>query len=274
MQSTTVNAINGFQELVGRYKVVTKNSCEKILETIDRVRLTKPNAYHQKHIASFLEERAKVLNTLADDYLKTYIGAKYPLIDPALWTLKRNLLLKKGDGGPVVIRDEAESIPAPLPEGTKVISTPLFAWVNLSNKETVCQLFKGDVYIDTTYKVEISAEMPGMLGGNLRRAYREALAYAYQAASELLYKDGVGDVLSENLDNLKSDVLVAWIPTIASLKIKSEVVHPPVKYDPAMFVRMRGQCFLVAMWAVDDELPLEHFIREYSHGSLEKVVKE
>ena len=87
--STTTQAIVGFEDLVNKHKVRRDRTCKSILADIEKVRLTKPNTFHQRHIENFLEERAKVLNLLADEYLKASMC--YPTIDAALWDLKRNI---------------------------------------------------------------------------------------------------------------------------------------------------------------------------------------
>lgn len=270
--SSTATAIADFENIVGKYKVKSDKPRNQIVETIKHVMQTQPSAFHQKHIATFLDDRAKALNTLADDYLKTTIGEKYPYVDPAIWTLKRYMKLNLAGGAPVIVQDETVQIPQE--QSKAIISVPLFAWVNLSEGQNTCQLYKNELSNGSyKVKVEINAELPGLLGSNLRKAYRIALSDTYRVSSELLAEEGVGDVFAEKLDSLKADIICAWIPTVASLKVKHEVVHPPVKYDPAMFVRIKGHCFLVALWTVDDEMPLERFMREYTHGPMTNVVQ-
>lgn len=272
--SSTLTAIQGFANIVAKHKVEPK-SCDGILEALQKVMSVTPSTYHEKHISAFLTNRAKILNTLADDYLKAHLGAKYPLLSSAFWELKRNLQITFDGNRPTITKDETE--PIPYESGRTILSVPLFAWI-IIGKHTTCNLYKGEIpptVGSSKVKVEISAEMPGVLGSNLRKDYRNALADGHRLVSELLSKDGLGDVLSENLNNLQPEVGVVWIPTVQSLSVKHQVVLPPepVRYDPAMFIRLRGHCFVVALWEVDDEMPLEGFMREYTEGSFANVAR-
>ncbi len=270
--SSTVQAIEGFEALVNSYKVEERGDPDKILQTIEKVRATTPDIYHQDHISAFLAKRAEIINKLIDDYLVASV--KYPLLNRSMFSLRRWLQLRVDNKAAVVVKDETSEIAAK--EGAFYnISMPLFASINIQGIPA-CLMFKNSINLSNGSKLalEITANMPGVIGNNLRKLYKSTLADAYLLLANMLNEPGIGDCLTENLHktSIHPEVLVCWIPTSGSLSIKSEIKVKP-RPDPAMLLKLRDQYFLVSTWAVDDEEPLDHFLREYTEGSLKNVKK-
>lgn len=133
-----------------------------------------------------------------------------------------------------------------------------------------------------TIRTKIKATLPGGLGPNLQRERRLAVAHLYKLWGELLSDDAVGEHLVGTECFPETPKFGAiWIPTEACLNVKSttskkkdELPKPrpiPRNYDPAMIFSFLNHHFLVKMWAVDDEKPLENYLREFTTGSLENV---
>lgn len=264
--SSTVEAINGFIDLVNQYKEEKYGSCETILGNINKVRTASPTVFHQKHVAHFLAGRAAYLKNMTDQYLVARLAPAYPQIKPELFNLKRYLGIKHLGGNYTVILDKTDPITdqeLTSNDGWK-ITTPLFATVELHKDADVATLYNNEISTRTNGRVQlqITSKLPGKIGGNLHKTYRQALAKTYHVLADVVGCEGVGDVLTEQFDSVHPKILVAWIPTASSLSIKTEIKENP-RPDPAMLLKVRDLYFLLATWYVDDEKPFDRFLKEY-----------
>lgn len=276
-------AITEFPKIIERYSTkVESKQLELIVRGIDRLRQQNPAVYDERTVAKYLQDRAKTLKGLVDEYFVASITQKFPLLSDELFQLKRHLTLVSPGKNWRVVRDDTEvgeyDAKQERKERTKVkkVQVPLFAYTPLFDGKHTATLgsFRrertdsyGDIYRTTT---TIEAKLPGSIGPNLKNAYRDALSHYFGVLSEMFTNPVAGDIMYAQGNIAQPEVGAIWIPTPESLNVSvdEKLIQKRKDLDPAMILKVRGNNYLVQTWRVDDEEPFEHYLREYSIGNL------
>ena len=273
----TAIAIERFPKTLNRHSRKTKKGeLEEILTKIYVVRTANPTVYDNKSIHKYLKDRAKVIEGLVEDYFTAATAQEFPLLSDELFQLKRHITVEKGEKGYAVVRDNTEPDRRKRARGeARKLEIPLFAYTELLRGDHKVELGKfskretRDYHTKTT-TVKIGAELPGVIGPNLRDAYRGALSHYFGIMSNVFAEPTIGELMLQ--DQLQAPEIGAiWIPTLESLQLKvSEKIkiEEPKVLDPAMIMRVRGQSYLVDTWDVDNEEPYKKHILEFATGNV------
>ncbi|MDD5192015.1 MAG: hypothetical protein PHH54_06630 [Candidatus Nanoarchaeia archaeon] len=290
MVSTSV-IIQEFPQTLKQYSTkVEEKQLDGMVSGIDRLRKQNPAVYDEKSVAMYLQERSKTLKGMVEEYFIASIANKFPLISDELFQLKRHLTLKAEDKTWKVVRDDtereedAENIERDEKRKivTRRIEVPLFVYTPLFNGNHTAKLGSftkqtgsswSSSYKRTTVTVE--AKLPGSIGPNLKNAYRSALSHYFSVLSEMFTSPAAGDIMYAEGNFAQPEVGATWIPTLESLSVNvdTKLIHKKKVLDPAMILKVKGKNYLVQTWRVDDEEPLEHYLREYSIGDLKGKLK-
>ena len=293
--ASTYTAIKEFEKTIDNHTLRPKQGqTEKIVKNIERVVAEMPRVYSTGKVGEYLTARAKLLTRSIEEYFGAVIGERFPLLSNELFDLKRYVSLEKhSDKKWVIVKDDTEESKSTPKGQTTVIAIDLFAYSPLFNngKEDATKLKlgsftktkrTGSIYSGYNTKrqtVSIEAKLKGDLGLNLRRTAQEALHDYFSILAEAYSKPFVGDVLlgqdvslQEKLKN--PEIGAIWIPTVDSLSVKATAkIIRHVVADPAMVLTVNEHKYLVKTWKMDDEEPLEAYLREFSIGSLKGKVK-
>ncbi|MBU2104827.1 MAG: hypothetical protein KKF67_03580 [Nanoarchaeota archaeon] len=114
-------------------------------------------------------------------------------------------------------------------------------------------------------KICIGAKLPGILGIDVRQAYRGALSHYFGILSAMFENPVAGDIIYQQKEILNPKIGAIWIPTPESLGIstKDELVYRK-EIDPAMILRVAEKSYLVKTWNVENEEPFEQYLKMYS----------
>src|SRR3989344_190555 len=280
---STALEIAEFPKTIERYSTeVEDEQLESIVGGIDRLRQQNPSVYDEKAVSRYLQDRARTLKGLVDEYFVASIAHKFPLLSDELFQLKRHLTLVGQGKNWRVVRDDTDveeyDEKHEKKEKAKVrrVQVPLFAYTPLFDGKHSAKLGsfsrqRTDSYGDT-YRTTatIEAKLPGSIGPNLKNAYRDALSHYFGVLSEMFTNPVAGDIMYAEGNLAQPEVGAIWIPTPESLSvgIDEKLIQKRKDLDPAMILKVRGNSYLVQTWRVDDEEPFEHYIREYSIGDL------
>lgn len=282
----TIESIKNFPQLVNSHVTSDHENADKILSQLKKVLAATPQSgFSQKQLKQFFTKRAEVVDHLIDQYFIAHFCKEFPLIDDALFQMKRHFLLRAG----TIISDTTKSVelfeePKLNSKGKPVkpkkiratkIEVPLFAYVTLPATEQTVVLsnFKKTVrrgWRRTTTKVNMSTKLPGEFGVELQNIYAESVAKVYQILANCYAE--LGKIQIQGAVNFEIGAI--WIPTINSINVKSEVKVERLNLDPAMVLKVRDKSFLITMWEVEEEKPIEHYIREFTTGSLKGKVSK
>jgi hypothetical protein len=235
-------------------------------------------------LKQFFTKRAEVVDHLIDQYFVAHFCKEFPLIDDALFQMKRHFLLRAG----TIISDTTKSVelfeelkPGSRNKKPKKIratktEVPLFVYVPLPATDQVVTLanYKKTTrrgWRRTTTKVNMTTKLPGEFGLELQNIYSETVAKVYQILANCYAE--LGKIQIQGAINFEIGAI--WIPTINAINVKSEVkVERIQNLDPAMILKVRNKAFLITMWEVEEEKPIEHYIREFTTGSLKGRTKQ
>ena len=278
---STALVIEKFPETIKRYSTTVEDEqLEPIIDGIDRLRQQNPAVYDEKAVARYLHGRTKTLKGLVDEYFVASIAHKFPLLSDELFGLKRHLTLIGQGKTWRVVRDDTEieeyDASQERKEKAKIkrIRVPLFAYTPLFDGKHTAKLGSfsrtrtngyGNTYRTT---VTIEAKLPGSIGSNLKNAYRDALSHYFGVLSGMFTNPVAGDIMYAEGNLAQPKVGAIWIPTPESLNVSvdEKLTQRRKNLDPAMILKVRGNNYLVQTWKVDDEEPLEHYLREFSIG--------
>lgn len=267
-----------------------KSQLEKSVKNIKALSNANPAAYSDEHIAAYLQQRAKVMYELVDQYFHAAISKEFPLLSEDIFKLKRYITIETRGRKTRVLRDDT------TPDLKKHKGTPYAYYQkdrrNVSKAEiplfAYTELFKGEHKADLgefsftkrssyntrkiTHKVE--ATLPGAIGQNLRTAYKEALGHYFKVMAKAYSDPVIGELLLQKPEQLEPEMGAIWIPTPESLSVvTTEEVIERKPIDPAMILKARGKSYIVTTWEVDNEEPFEKYLREFSVGSLKDKLK-
>ncbi len=272
-------AVKDFEKMLERNCAKPKKSrLEEICRHVDSVSSNTPEVYDDERIGKYLRDRAKVLKQLAGEYMDHVVSTHLPLIDPALFKMQRYITIATQDRKQRVVRDALE--PDAKKGDQKKIVVPLFAYTTLFEGEPVATLGSytkerrgsfGERYRSTT---KITAKL-GDVPQNMVRAYQQGVAEYFQALSEVYAKPVIGQVLlQEGVPSPKAGAI--WIPSLDSLKLEvsESLIAPAPSRDPALVLTAGGKHYLIATWDAINEEPFEHYIREYTTGSIKDKMPE
>ncbi len=280
---STAFAIAEFPKTIRRYSTeVEDEQLESIVGGIDRLRQQNPSVYDEKAVSRYLQDRARTLKGLVDEYFVASIAHKFPSLSDELFQLKRNLTLLGQGKTWKVVRDDTEieeyDAKQERKKRTKVkrVQVPLFAYTPLFDGKHTAKLGSfSKTRTDScggTYRTTgtIEAKLPGSIGPNLKNTYRDALSHYFGVLSEMFTNPVAGDIMYAEGNIAQPEIGAIWIPTPESLNVSvdEKLIQRRKDLDPAMILKVRGNNYLVQTWKVDDEEPFEHYIREYSIGDL------
>ena len=276
---STVQAIKGFKKTLDEYCEKREDGdVEKIIFNIKKVNEYNPAVYNEKAIGEYLQKRGRILKGLVEEYFITAMSKEFPLISEDLFSLQRYLTVS-GSGKKWEILSDDTDDEFDLRKikkkdhriRTKKVKVPLFAYTPLFDGEHNVVLSKFSTargYYRTTFKIE--ATLPGVIGPNLKKAYREALTHYFKTLSEMFTNPVASDIMYSEGKIAKPEIGAIWIPTPQSLNLSvtKKLIQPKKNIDPAMILSAGGGKYLVKTWRVDDEEPPERYLREFSSGSL------
>lgn len=282
----TVAAIQSFPKLVRENTVKKPPSASESLAKLKKVLTVSPRPnFNQKQLKQFFDKRAEVVEFLIDEIFISHLSQEFPLISDDLFKMKRYLLIRSGN----VLSDTTKPVELYAPvdpnivakkkqkpkkiQGT-VVNIPLFVYTPLPTKGPVelasYKKTSRHSYYRRTEKTKLSTELPGEFGDKLQEKFTEAVAKTYRILATCYEK--LQSISYQEQSALGFEVGAIWIPTIESINVKSEIKTERINLDPAMILRVRGKSFLITMWEVEDEKPIEHYIREFTTGSLKGKV--
>lgn len=240
-----------------------KSRIGEIAAAIEKIRVQNPAAYDERRVGEYLKQRAAVLKELVEEYFTASMASEFPLISDELFDLRRYLTLQRNGDRFVVIRDDTT-----LPEkitGDQIEShCLLFAYTPLFKGKHQAQIGSFQTnWQGYNQVVSISADLPGVVGSNLKDAHREAMRHYFATLADMFANPVESDILYSAGKLGEPEIGAIWIPTPESLDVVV-TKSTPIKRDPAMILTARGNRYLVKTWQVDDEEPFEHYLREYS----------
>jgi hypothetical protein len=258
--TATATAIDNFDKTVRSHTAKKVGDTAQILTQIDKIKNSNPPVYEEDKIKVFLNQRAKALATLIDNYMVAKLSSQYPLLDESLFKLKRHLYIRGG-----VITDDRTS---PIKDTVRPTEVPLFIHAPSGDKKVELSKFRrsesqtwGQRRITTT----ITASVP-VVPPNVAEEGRKALAFYYAAMSELYSKPLTSDLLSPDAPPTLETL---WIPTVQSMNVQVDVqnIPAPRRYDPALLLNHKGRYYLVGLWEIKEEEPFENLLREFTVGA-------
>lgn len=276
----TIESIKNFPQLVNSHATQDHENANTILAQLKKVLAASPQSnFNQKQLKQFFTKRAEVVDHLVDQYFVAHFCKEFPLIDDALFKMRRYFLLRAGTiisdtTKPVELFEEPKLNSKGKPSKPKKIratkiEVPLFAYVPLPATDQTITLANYSKTVRrswrrTTTKVNMSTKLPGEFGVELQNIYAESVAKVYQILADCYAE--LGKIQIQGAINFEIGAI--WIPTINSINVKSEVKVERLVLDPAMVLKVRDKAFLITLWEVEEEKPIEHYIREFTTGSL------
>lgn len=273
----TVEAMEQFEQILKSNVVVTKTK-ETARERLDLLQKNIP-VCHPSRVAEMLTARAKALQNAIEDFVESELGKIYPRLDTeAIKKFKRHIAIEKAtDGTFNAILDKTVAVSKEEFQvvGEKFkITIPLFAWAkfgttgvpvaNLVNSTKRHVTYNGE----TDTNVAVTAKLAGSFGTDLRLKYREGLSNYYKAITELYQHEAADTLVGESVP--APEFWALWIPRISDLDIKVTSSLVPKDYDPALVMHVRDRSYLIATWKIEEEEPMDYYIREFTTGKLPK----
>ncbi|MCK9462643.1 MAG: hypothetical protein M0R80_23740 [Proteobacteria bacterium] len=278
--SAVAESIANFPKVVAAHTTACpKDATKAILAQIDKVKNTNPKIFNKNALKDFLEQRSQILDKLLDQWFTATVSRVFPLIDENMFKLQRHLLFQKVGKAFVLVKDETDAKDAVIepkkkcePKVGKVLQTTLFVYTPLFTGSHKVKLgsFKHKTDDWNYSTVQVTAKLPGEIGGNLQKTYRDAVSKIYRLFAEFYSSPIVGDLLPLTMP---FEVGAIWIPNHDSLSVKTTITKK-VPIDPAMVLKFRGKTFLIKMWKVDQEEPIEYFLREFTDQPLSDLLKD
>ena len=283
--------INEFKKILKEYSVQPGNeSSAKILEKVMEIKkIMPPTSSNDDFLKSFFQKRSQLLRTLAEAYVSLKVIEKYPKLDDKLFDLNRVFYINVASSK--IIADSATT-PADkfvdsLNLSTKQkargrssngkntrISCKLFCVVNINsvNQVVLASYTRNNprsYYSRTTTRIK--TKVPTVPPNIVSKGYSAVSSY-YSNISQA--KNDFELDLKELLKNITTpDLEVAWIPGLESLDISTEKMHIVTNKDPALLMRTNTGRYLIATWNIDNEVPFDKYIREFSEGDLKDILK-
>jgi hypothetical protein len=282
----TASVINRFDAFVKEHTTKKSGDADAILDQVRKCKNANPSIFEAKKVQEFLTVRAKTVSSLVGQYISARMTVKYPLLDDALFSMKRHLIVTpKG----TLSSDRVAALDK-LPNKTDIrVTIPLFAEVPLegpygvdlggwSRKTSRVTNNYGDrEYKTHTGTVKSTLPEPPQ---DIKQAGRKAIGYYYNIVSEMYADDDLSEVLPT--EPRSPELSIIWIPSPKALglkiettvkvvkaarpEVKREPVVIPKNYDPALLLRINKLRFLVKTYDIVDEEPLINFLREFSTG--------
>ncbi len=287
---TTASAINSFEKIVKQHAARKVGDTSEILEHIERIKHANPPVYDETKIKTFLGQRAKSLSVLIDNYYVAKLTAQFPLLDNSIFDLKRYLTI---DNGVIVGDSTSKPDHSKTKKLLQVIQTGLFvhgpmdhtrrievAKYRKTQKKTITLNSYGDKTTrNITLTTNITAAVPEAPLATAELG-RKAIGVYYGILAEILSNSTTSDLFAlEETPTLET----MWIPTPHSLqftKVKTikvlsveKSIPKPQSYDPALLLKHRDRYYVVGLWDINDELPFEATLREFTVGPVKFPAK-
>jgi hypothetical protein len=254
--TATLNYVAKFKENVEKATSKNLGSPDEIIETIKKVKMVNPPTYDAEKIARFLEDRLSTLVKLIDSYFASVFSRVYPMIDNELFNLKRYL---RWEGGSVV-EDTLEKS-----EKISCLTAPLFIFTPLSGT----RIMPVGTWTLNGSKITITCTLPSPPDKIMEHS-KKVLANYHRIMSEACDNPVISDLFT--LENTTPAIGALWIPVDTCLSAKTTRIEMPkaISYDPALVLCVLKRWYLVTTWEIEEERPFEHYLREFSLGSLKE----
>jgi len=264
----TALAIAQFSKIIEGYSARIEDAqLKRISNSIEKSKRLNVTIYDEKTVARYLQERAKKLKELVDNYFVGLIANKFPLVSDELFQLKRYFVLTSENKNYKITRDntDAEECDAKREKeaGAKIkrVESSLFVYVPLFGEQKSIRLSSFTKRTETSWgdprkkTINIEASVPDSNELNFKSAYRNALNHYFNVLSKM-YEDAVtGDVMSINREVVQPEVGIIWIPTIQSLNMGYDERLLPRKKDvgAAVILKANGKNYLVQTCKIESE---------------------
>lgn len=274
-ETATLTAIKNFEKTVKQHAAKKVGNVSEIIQQIETVKKATPSVYDETKIKAFLSQRAKALSVLIDNLIVAKLSSQYPMLDDSIFNLKRHLFFSGGK----LVEDRTQKVS----DGRAAhVEAQLFVIAGINEKKV--QLGKhvtrtGYDYNRQQVTTTITANVPS-LPISVAAQGRKALGYYHNALADIYSDELTNDLLSDEVIGPEPTLEVMWIPTTHSLNVKVDVVQlpvpvpsPRVHYDPALILRHKHR-YLIGLWEIKDEKPMEGILREFTVGPAKFPEKE
>lgn len=282
----TAKEIDGFASTMRKRSHRRVGDAKQIAGRIANVRGSFPLLPDEREIGKYVFARQKTLNELVTDYLVSVLSARYPLIDEALFTRRRWLAFEDNK----LVADKAGQPPSER-SGRRRYEVPLFCVVPLAGDRRLVLVDRQHTvnhpvhHYSVHVRVAISTTLPPV-PHEILTAGHKAVGRFHAAISSAYANPDIAPLLGGL--NLAPELTVAWIPTVKSLAVKTttavsrparatispEVPLPRPGLDPALMLEVAGKRFLVALYDIPHEEPIEAMLREFTSGPMDEVVRK
>jgi len=290
----TAMNVGTFEE-VGNFEAFVKSHINKesisdtkeIKKKLRRMRkLDIPN-FDKVQAQQIMLERVSHQKDLATNFLLTSIQKHFPLISDELLSKKRFFVLKaesttSGSIKISLIEDSLhESIANEMAnknidsckvEVKLIISCPLGSIKD--QKIGDCIYTQGrDSYNGRLIQsnIAIHAKIPKKPEAAILSLKANALQIFYKTIAEMVGNKDMTSSTQENGNAFSPEFYMAWIPSPKSLSFETTII--PADRDPALLMKICDKYFLLGTWDVEEELPIDSYLREFSSGSMKNVVR-
>jgi len=232
-----------------------------------------------------VEEVDKGINRLAEEYFRLSIGGRYDLLSRDLFGLKREVnipessveIIKRHEQYKTVKFKEIDSVEIPL---FAVVKYGESSWSHKGKVSGILSLtdrYGSESSEASSEEFNVGTKSP-LLPQKVKQKAGEAMAFAYETCANTLkdpimrrYLSTVDDLRTpEDITELvKPGLFVLWKPRLEDLEVKVEV-QEPVDKDPALLLSFNRDVYLVTLWDVENEDPLEHYIHEFKESRRKK----
>lgn len=267
---TSNDAIKSFGKILRQQSQKKIGDPKDIIDAIRHAKSITPNAYDDKSIAVFLKSRSKTLADLSEQYLTAKLTALYGLVDPALFNLKRHVVVRDGK----IEKDARRKFQGKRQAREVRFEFPLFVYAACDDE--VIELGKdttstGDEWNRRRIMHELTVDVPEMPDDVKIEIPKSTGAY-YRILGDLLMDEDLADINAKT-EFYEVEHAITWIPKTSglNLEVTEEIIKKePVDYDPALLMVIGSNHFLVRTWDIKEEEPYDHFLREFTEGAYPK----
>lgn len=229
-----------------------KYSENEIIDSIEKLLLYTP-------LPSERGKKEKVIKHLVEEWFSKKMRKKYEELSPEIFQLKTKIEIEGKH-----FKNDYYS----LKNETVSLEIPALLHAEINKDREWEKKFKYKREYDE-YEFTLSSEMP-RIPLDVKKAGKEALAYAYKTFGDALTTEVLDDVIIQNPEDAPhpedAKLLVAWKPKPSELKIKIQKINR----DPALILNY-GRPYLVGMWMEPEKESFMELISIFQNYSTEEI---
>lgn len=250
---TTLEYMTSFEENLRKYTRENLGDKEAVLSAIDEIKSANPPVYDKGEIDKYLEKRKEVLDHLLDSYFVSEFTNKYPLIDGSIFDLMRYILKDINSSNIVKNEQFVEDLVDEPNNDAPHLRVRLFVYTNL-DKELRNQIATWKTG-STEYKLISKLPEPP---SRIKASRRKALADFYKIMADAYGNETISDLMEQK----DPEFGALWIPAPHHFELEIKPLPQPI--DPALVMCVRKRLYLVDTWRIEEEMPFERYIREFT----------